>query len=73
MAGEAASAAPSTAAPAAAAHVAAENDEELFETYDEEGNRLGVERRSVCHADGILHRAVYCFVFNAAGAHPAAR
>jgi isopentenyl-diphosphate Delta-isomerase len=47
--------------------VAAENDAELFDTYDIEGNYLGTELRGICHAQGIFHRAVYCFVFNTAG------
>lgn len=49
------------------AGVAAEQEGEIFDTYDEQGNYLGTELRSVCHAKGIWHRAVYCFVFNSSG------
>lgn len=37
---------------------------ELFEIYDGDGNLLGTELRSVAHKTGLLHKAVYCFVFD---------
>ncbi len=46
---------------------AADKDEELFDIVDEENNVVGQERRNVVHAQGIKHRAVYCFVFNSQG------
>ncbi|GFR49292.1 hypothetical protein Agub_g11314 [Astrephomene gubernaculifera] len=49
------------------AGVAAEAEGEIFETYNEDGTPLGRELRSVCHAHGIWHRAVYGYLFNANG------
>jgi isopentenyl-diphosphate delta-isomerase len=49
------------------AGVAADSLEEVFDTYTEEGLPLGQELRKICHAKGIWHRAVYCFVFNCDG------
>lgn len=49
------------------AGISAESHEELFETYTEDGRPLGLELRRICHAKGIWHRAVYCFLFNSAG------
>lgn len=49
------------------AGVAADTQEEVFDTYTEDGVPLGQELRKICHARGIWHRAVYCFVFNGAG------
>lgn len=40
---------------------------ELFDLVDDEDNVIGREKRSVCHAKGLLHRAVYCWVFNGQG------
>ncbi len=60
-------AAPVTAAAASAAPIQAEPDEELFDIYDDQCNLLGQERRAVVHAKGLLHKAVYCFVFNNEG------
>ncbi|GLI63285.1 hypothetical protein VaNZ11_006191 [Volvox africanus] len=49
------------------AGVAAEAEDEVFETFNEDGTPLGRELRSVCHAHGIWHRAVYAYLFNAHG------
>ena len=49
------------------AGVAADTQEEVFDTYTEEGVPLGQELRKICHARGIWHRAVYCFVFSSDG------
>ncbi|GIL78257.1 hypothetical protein Vretimale_7634 [Volvox reticuliferus] len=49
------------------AGVAAEAEGEVFETFSEDGTPLGREFRSVCHAHGIWHRAVYAYLFNALG------
>ena len=46
---------------------AADNEEELFDVVDEHNRVTGQERRSVVHARGLKHRAVYCFVFNNKG------
>ena len=45
----------------------ADNDQELFELVNERDEVIGTELRSVCHSKGLLHRAVYCWVFNGAG------
>lgn len=45
----------------------ADKDEELFDIVDDQNNVIGQEQRSVVHAQGIKHRAVYCFVFNSKG------
>ncbi|CAL8468916.1 g8457 [Coccomyxa elongata] len=45
----------------------ADKDEELFDIVDEQNNVIGQERRNIVHAQGIKHRAVYCFVFNSKG------
>ncbi|PNW80190.1 hypothetical protein CHLRE_08g381800v5 [Chlamydomonas reinhardtii] len=49
------------------AGVTAESEGEVFDTYTEDGTPLGRELRSVCHAKGIWHRAVYALLFNSAG------
>lgn len=41
--------------------------QELFEIYDESGNLLGTELRGIVHQTGVLHKAVYCFVFDQQG------
>jgi isopentenyl-diphosphate Delta-isomerase len=41
--------------------------EELFDVVDEHDRVLRQERRSVVHAQGLLHRAVHIFVFNSRG------
>ncbi|KAF6258140.1 NUDIX hydrolase domain-like protein [Scenedesmus sp. NREL 46B-D3] len=40
---------------------------EIFEICDDSGNVLGTELRSVVHKTGLLHKAVYCFVFDTRG------
>ena len=47
---------------------AADKEEELFDIVDDSNCVIGQERRSVVHARGLKHRAVYCFVFNTEGA-----
>ena len=42
----------------------ADKDEEVFELVDENNEVVGRELRGVCHARGLRHRAVYCFVFD---------
>lgn len=49
------------------AGIAAESEGEEFDTFNEDGTPLGRELRSVCHAQGIWHRAVYAYVFNTKG------
>ncbi|GLC40811.1 hypothetical protein PLESTB_000020200 [Pleodorina starrii] len=49
------------------AGIAAEAEGEIFDTYNEDGTPLGRELRSVCHATGIWHRAVYAYLFNLQG------
>jgi isopentenyl-diphosphate delta-isomerase len=44
--------------------VTADQEEERFDAYDDQHNVIGTELRHVCHQKGILHKAVYCFVFN---------
>lgn len=45
----------------------ADQHDELFEIVDESNQVIGTEKRGVVHATGLLHRAVYCFVFNTTG------
>ena len=45
----------------------ADDEEELFDIVDEDNQVVGRERRSVVHATGLKHRAVYCFVFDGQG------
>lgn len=47
--------------------VSAEQEDEVFEIFDEAGNLVGREARGVVHTQGLLHRAVYCFLFDTAG------
>jgi len=47
--------------------MSADNEGEVFDVVDESNSVIGQELRRVVHAKGILHRAVYCFVFNSAG------
>ena len=35
---------------------------------DDDNEVVGKERRSLVHAGGLKHRAVYCFVFDGEGA-----
>lgn len=56
--------------PASTAHavpVEADPAEELFDIVDEQGACIGCERRAVVHKLGLLHRAVYVFVFDKKG------
>ena len=41
--------------------------DELFDVVNEKDNVVGQRWRSVVHRDGLLHRAVHVWVFNAAG------
>lgn len=41
--------------------------EELFDVVNSRDEVVCQERRSIVHRDGLLHRAVHIFVFNAAG------
>ncbi len=45
----------------------ASRGEELFDVVDAEDRVVRQERRSVVHAQGLLHRAVHVFVFNSRG------
>ena len=42
----------------------AEPANEIFDLVDDSGNIIGSEKRSIVHAKGLLHRAVYVWVFN---------
>lgn len=48
-------------------HLQADKDDEIFEVVDDQDRVLGTEKRSICHTSGLLHRAVYCWVFNSHG------
>lgn len=37
---------------------------EIFDLVDDDGKIIGQERRGVVHTTGLLHRAVYVWVFN---------
>jgi isopentenyldiphosphate isomerase len=39
----------------------------VFDIYNEQGQLIGQEKRAVVHKLGLLHKAVYCFVFNPQG------
>ncbi|HSI82513.1 MAG: NUDIX domain-containing protein [Candidatus Methylacidiphilales bacterium] len=41
--------------------------EDIFDVVDDQDRVVRQERRSVVHAQGLLHRAVHILVFNAAG------
>eukprot|EP00884_Botryococcus_braunii_P009334 jgi/Botrbrau1/18401/Bobra.0469s0003.2 len=45
----------------------ADESEEVFEIVNEQNQTVGTELRRVVHKTGLLHRAVYCFVFDPAG------
>lgn len=47
--------------------IEADPREELFDIYDVDCNHIGTEKRAIVHAKGLLHKAVYCFVFNPEG------
>lgn len=40
---------------------------EVFDICDDKGNVTGKEARSVVHKTGLLHKAVYCFVYDSKG------
>lgn len=42
----------------------AEPANEIFDLVDDSGNIIGSEKRAIVHAKGLLHRAVYVWVFN---------
>jgi isopentenyldiphosphate isomerase len=44
-----------------------DKEDEVFELVDADDNVLGTAPRGVVHRQGLLHRAVYCWVFNARG------
>ena len=42
--------------------------EEIFEVYDEHGNKVGLAPRAVCHGNPrLIHRTAHVIVFNARG------
>ena len=45
----------------------ADSHDEVLEVFSEEGCLIGSAPRRQVHKDGLLHRAVYCFVFNQNG------
>jgi isopentenyl-diphosphate delta-isomerase len=45
----------------------ADDGKEVFEIVNEQNIVIGTELRKIVHATGLLHRAVYCFVFNKDG------
>ena len=45
----------------------ADNQSELLEVVDENNAVKGVECRRAVHEKGLLHRAVYCWVFRPGG------
>lgn len=45
----------------------ADESDEVFEIVDETNRTIGTELRKVVHKTGLLHRAVYCFVFDPDG------
>jgi hypothetical protein len=51
----------------AAAPSEAEPADEVFEIVNEQGEVIGLEKRGVVHKTGLLHKAVYCFVFDTQG------
>jgi isopentenyl-diphosphate delta-isomerase len=57
--------APPVAAPAPA--LSCDDADEVFELVDAGGAVVGRAPRGECHARGLLHRAVYVWVFDAAG------
>ena len=44
-----------------------DKEDEVFELVDQQDNVIGREYRGVVHKSGLLHRAVYAWVFNPAG------
>jgi hypothetical protein len=45
----------------------ADKEEEIFELVDDTDSVIGTDRRGTVHRLGLLHRAVYCWVFNSQG------
>ncbi|CAK0780448.1 hypothetical protein CVIRNUC_005057 [Coccomyxa viridis] len=45
----------------------ADDEEELFDVVNDSNQKIGQEKRSIVHAKGLKHRAVYCFVFSEQG------
>ena len=41
--------------------------EDMFDVVDASDRVIRQERRSVVHKEGLMHRAIHVFVFNAAG------
>tara|TARA_R110002050_G_scaffold86675_1_gene184067 strand:- start:1044 stop:1226 length:183 start_codon:yes stop_codon:yes gene_type:complete len=41
----------------------AEQYDELFDIFDEDGNLIGSEKRGVVHSSGLWHRSVDVLVF----------
>jgi isopentenyl-diphosphate delta-isomerase type 1 len=41
-----------------------DKEDEIFDLVDENDQVIGRELRGTCHRQGLLHRAVYCWVFN---------
>ena len=44
-----------------------DKDDEVFELVNEQDEVIGQEYRGIVHRKGLLHRAVYCWVFNPEG------
>jgi isopentenyldiphosphate isomerase len=59
--------APTTATASASRGPEAEPEEEMFEIVNEKGAVIGLERRGVVHATGLLHKAAYVWVFDTLG------
>lgn len=43
----------------------ADDNEEKLEVVDEGGTTVHLAKRGVIHTEGLLHKAVHCFVFDA--------
>lgn len=43
--------------------------EEIFDTYDREGNYLGIKEKSFCHKEnpGVYHKPVWIWIINTKG------
>jgi isopentenyl-diphosphate Delta-isomerase len=44
-----------------------DKEDEIFELVNDADEVIGTERRGEVHRRGLLHRAVYCWVFNSTG------
>ena len=44
-----------------------DKEDEVFELVDDQDNVIGTQLRGICHRLGLLHRAVYCWVFDNTG------